>query len=144
MDGEDALVAMKQPCTDHLYFHQSLAVAYVNEGQELRALATLERWLTLAYPSISPPTTAGHPPSTPWDASNRIIDLFLGAARAGPMARTPGQSDELAEVDPDVQVGLGVLFYSNSDYGRARDCFEAALSVRPNVSSAGFTRGPSG
>ncbi|KAL8287364.1 hypothetical protein RQP46_003816 [Phenoliferia psychrophenolica] len=104
----------------------SLAVAYVNEGQELRALATLERWLSLAYPSISvPPASAS---AGPWDASNRVIDLFLGAARAGPDARVQGQSSELANVDPDVQVGLGVLFYSNSDYERAKDCFEAALS----------------
>lgn len=62
-----------------------------------------------------------------------MIDLFLSAARAGPDARVQGQSTELAAVDPDVQVGLGVLFYSNSDYERAKDCFEAALGVRPNV-----------
>ena len=60
--------------------------------------------------------------------------MFLIAARSGPSARVEGQSKELADVDPDVQVGLGVLFYSNSDYERAKDCFEAALSVRPNVS----------
>ncbi|GAA5888768.1 hypothetical protein JCM5296_000098 [Sporobolomyces johnsonii] len=110
----------------------SLAVAYVNEGQELRALATLEKWLSLSYPSIAlppPPTTAMR---TPWDASNRVIDLFLAAAQAGPQSRAEGQTDERGVVDPDVQVGLGVLFYSNSDYERAKDCFEAALSVRPN------------
>ena len=112
---------------------QSLAVAYVNEGQELRALATLEKWLSLAYPSISLPPLDASTLRSPWDASNRVVDLFLAAAQAGPQARAPGQSDELGVVDPDVQVGLGVLFYSNSEYDKAKDCFEAALSVRPNV-----------
>lgn len=71
---------------------------------------------------------------SPWDASNRVIDLFLSAAQAGPQSRSPGQGLEAnAIVDPDVQVGLGVLFYSNSDYERAKDCFEAGLSVRPDV-----------
>ncbi|GAA5846234.1 hypothetical protein JCM9279_005868 [Rhodotorula babjevae] len=110
----------------------SLAVAYVNEGQELRALATLEKWLSLAYPSISLPVLDPSTLGSPWDASNRVVDLFLAAAQAGPQARAPGQSDELGVVDPDVQVGLGVLFYSNSEYDKAKDCFEAALSVRPN------------
>lgn len=113
---------------------QSLAVAYVNEGQELRALATLERWLSLAYPTLSAPPIAATSVN-PWDTSNRVIDLFIGAAQAGPEARVAGQSTELAVVDPDVQVGLGVLFYSNSEYEKAKDCFEAALTVRPNVRS---------
>jgi peroxin-5 len=65
-----------------------------------------------------------------------VIDLFLAAAQAGPQSRSEGQlNDPNAIVDPDVQVGLGVLFYSNSDYERAKDCFESALSVRPDVSS---------
>ncbi|GAA5977675.1 hypothetical protein JCM10908_005053 [Rhodotorula pacifica] len=110
----------------------SLAVAYVNEGQELRALATLEKWLSIAYPSISLPALDSTQIRSPWDASNRVIDLFLAAAQAGPSSRTPGQSTDLGIVDPDVQVGLGILFYSNSEYEKAKDCFEAALSMRPN------------
>ncbi|BGP18226.1 hypothetical protein JCM10213_007855 [Rhodosporidiobolus nylandii] len=110
----------------------SLAVAYVNEGQELRALATLEKWISLAYPSITLPPLDTSSLRSPWDASNRVIDLFIAAAQAGPQSRAPGQSDELGVVDPDVQVGLGVLFYSNSEYDKAKDCWEAALSMRPN------------
>lgn len=110
----------------------SLAVAYVNEGQEMRALATLERWLSLAYPQLEAPAKTSALKDNPWDSSQQVIELFIRAAQAGPQARVPGQSTELNDVvDPDVQVGLGVLFYSNSDYDKARDCFEAGLSARP-------------
>lgn len=34
-------------------------------------------------------------------------------------------------LDPEVQIALGVLSYSNSEYERAQDCFSSALSVRP-------------
>lgn len=101
----------------------------------MRALATLERWLSLAYPSITLPPSSDTPAS-PWDGHNRAIDLFLHAARAGATSRAIEGDSAIGggEIDPDVQVGLGVLFYSNSDYEKAKDCFEAALSVRPNVS----------
>lgn len=37
-------------------------------------------------------------------------------------------------MDADVQVGLGILFYQTGEFERARDCWVAALGVRPNVS----------
>lgn len=37
------------------------------------------------------------------------------------------------EVDADVQNALGVLQTLNSDYDKAIDCFETAVTVRPNV-----------
>jgi hypothetical protein len=39
-------------------------------------------------------------------------------------------------MDPELQIALGVLFYGNTDYDRAKDCFESALAVRPRVRSA--------
>ncbi|KAG0146146.1 hypothetical protein CROQUDRAFT_44809, partial [Cronartium quercuum f. sp. fusiforme G11] len=113
----------------------SLAIAWVNEGHELRALATLERWLGDTYPDVAATVHAAQrePTHNPWDRHSRVVDMFLAAARAGPNAREgPGKDVVRSQiVDADVQVGLGVLFYSNSDYDRARDCFEAALGVNP-------------
>jgi peroxin-5 len=61
-----------------------------------------------------------------WDTHSRMTDLFIGLARA---------QHGSGVVDADVQVALGILFYTNGEYDRAKDCFEAALSVRPKVSS---------
>ena len=112
----------------------SLAISYVNEGQDIRAFNTLEKWITTAYPDVTRNVQTTVDTSNPWAISSRIVEMFLAAARAGPQARQVG--DKTAQVDADVQSGLGVLFYTSSDYGRARDCFEAALSVRPDVSTS--------
>ena len=55
-----------------------------------------------------------------------VTEAFLNVARA---------QHAQGVIDPDIQLALGVLFYTNNSYDRAKDCFEAALSLRPTVHS---------
>ncbi|CAO3595763.1 unnamed protein product [Absidia cylindrospora] len=99
----------------------SLAVSYTNESYDQAAYQTLEKWITERYPELvgntAAPTTAN-----PFELHQHVTDLFLSAAR-----QAPDQA-----MDPDVQVGLGVLFYGSGDLEKAVDCFVSALNGRPN------------
>ena len=104
---------------------QNLAVSYTNEGYDTSAYLTLEQWLSTKYPSLGtthqPPLSSNHSRS---EIHQRVTDLFIRAAQLSPHG---------ADMDADVQVGLGVLFYGDEEYEKAVDCFTAALSTRPNV-----------
>ncbi|EPQ26527.1 uncharacterized protein PFL1_05849 [Pseudozyma flocculosa PF-1] len=119
---------------NNLEAYMSLAISYTNEGYDTAAHATLERYIQRAYPHLKagplPSSISGTSDpiegtanSNPWATLNKVTDLFLAAAREG---------NANGQIDPEVQVGLGVLFYSNSSYDQARDCFQTALQARPN------------
>lgn len=100
-----------------------LAVSYTNEGYDSTAYRTLERWLSNKYPSIiDPKEVSGDADLGFTDRQllhERVTDLFIQAAQLSPSG---------AQMDPDVQVGLGVLFYCAEEYEKAVDCFSAALA----------------
>ncbi|KAI0072438.1 peroxisome targeting signal receptor [Panus rudis PR-1116 ss-1] len=102
----------------------SLAISYTNEGYERAAHTMLLRWLSARFPDhpISDETWKSLTASA-WHSHELVTEAFLSLAR---------QQHQQGHLDPDVQLGLGVLFYTNGQYERAKDCFEAALSVRPN------------
>lgn len=82
------------------------------------------KWLNARFPSSVNSASTSSLQNNPWDSYNRVRDAFLSVAR---------QQHTEGIVDPDVQVGLGVLFYANGDFDKAKDCFESALSVKPRV-----------
>ena len=99
-----------------------LAVSYTNEGYDSTAYRTLERWLSVRYPQIIAPQDLSSAADLGFtdraQLHERVTSLFLDAARLAP------DGDHM---DPDVQVGLGVLFYGAEEYDKAVDCFQAAL-----------------
>ena len=100
-----------------------LAISYTNEGYDSTAYRTLERWLSTKYPQIVPPADLS--PENELGFTDRhllhqkVTDFFIRAAQLSPSGKS---------MDPDVQVGLGVLFYGAEAYSKAVDCFEAALA----------------
>lgn len=102
---------------------QALAISYTNEGYERASHTTLLRWLQATHPDAEIPQTAWSSlQDSSWYSQQQVTQAFLEYAR---MQHAKGI------VDADLQAGLGVLFYTSNQFDRAKDCFEAALSVRP-------------
>jgi peroxin-5 len=97
-------------------------VSYTNEGYDTAAYHTLEHWVTKKYPSLVPLGPLNRDSRS--ELRRHVETLFFKAAQ---------MSSQGANIDADVQVGLGVLFYGDEEYDKAIDCFSAALSVQPNV-----------
>ena len=102
---------------------QALAISYTNEGYEHASHTTLLRWLQAANPDAEIPQTAWSSlQESSWYSQQQVTQAFIDYARV---------QHSKGIVDADLQAGLGVLFYSSNQFDRAKDCFEAALSVRP-------------
>ena len=84
----------------------------------------LLRWLRAKYPSFAPLPPASPATTSSWTLRDQATEGFLSIAR---------HQHSSNNMDPDVQIGLGVLLYTGGDFERAKDCFESALLARPNV-----------
>jgi peroxin-5 len=104
---------------DNLDVLMRLAVSHTNEGSQEMACECLERWIKITYPQISIPKLDPQAAlASRSDLFERIKDPFIRAARL---------SLEEEDIDPDVQIGLGVLMFSANLYDMAADCFYAAI-----------------
>ncbi|TYJ56585.1 hypothetical protein B9479_002677 [Cryptococcus floricola] len=95
----------------------ALAVSYTNESESEAGCTMLERWVAMGEEAMG---LAAKPAS---GGRGVLIERLIDMARSSP-----------EEVDPDVQVALGVMFnmVGGEDYLKAEDCFLAALAARPN------------
>ncbi|KAI8825004.1 uncharacterized protein EV422DRAFT_241169 [Fimicolochytrium jonesii] len=95
----------------------ALSVSYTNENARADAYDALESWIA-NNPKYSHIAARSREDTSPHET---IANMYIEAARQG----------GAQELDADVQVGLGVLFNISEEYQKAVDCFEAALSKRP-------------
>ncbi|XP_035224269.1 peroxisomal targeting signal 1 receptor-like [Stegodyphus dumicola] len=132
-EQDHAAIAALKRCLeldpDDLNALMSLAVSYTNETLQVQACETLVKWL-LKNPKYTHLVKSNFVDDS-WPVSSILPsnkreaakEMFIEAARMNP-----------TDPDPDVQNGLGVLFNLSSEYGKAVDCFKAALQVRPDDS----------
>lgn len=120
-------VTIAEQVGDEAVGRVSLAIAYTNEGYEKASYTMLIRWLGARYPQFVPDDLRNCGPLTTWALKDKVTPAYLECAR---------ELHRAGIVDPDVQIGLGVLLYTGGDYERATDCFESALQSRPQVSVA--------
>ncbi|XP_046732517.1 PEX5-related protein isoform X3 [Silurus meridionalis] len=139
-ENEQAAIVCLQRCLElhpnNLSALMALAVSLTNAGRQQEACEALHRWIThnptythllqersaldgsplpqRRGTSISPIHTLG------CSQLVEVLELYQEAVRQNPGC-----------VDPDLQTGLGVLFNLSSEFDKAVDAFNAALSVRP-------------
>lgn len=129
-EKEDPAIRALEMCItldpNNLTALMNLAVSYINESYENAAYSTLEKWISMKYPDIVNLARTQEPSLDNEDRyhlHSRVTELFIRAAQLSP---------DSANIDADVQDGLGVLFYGSEEYDKAIDCFNAAIAARPN------------
>ncbi|XP_035276905.1 PEX5-related protein-like isoform X2 [Anguilla anguilla] len=136
-ENEQAAIVSLQRCLElnpnNLQALMALAVSLTNIGMQQTACEALHSWIqhNPCYKHLlktnnqlsSSPTNQQRMPHTSAQGSSLLVEVkevFLEAAQLNPDV-----------IDPDLQTGLGVLFNLSSEFNKAVEAFNAALSVRP-------------
>ncbi|KAM8888713.1 PEX5-related protein isoform 5-T5 [Synchiropus picturatus] len=139
-ENEQAAIVSLQRCLElhpnNLPALMALAVSLTNTGMRYDACEALLRWLrhnpkykqllkgkTHLNGSPSSQRRLSHAPNTGRHESTllpEVKELFLEAVQLNSES-----------IDPDLQTGLGVLYNLSSEFNKAVEAFNTALSVRP-------------
>ncbi|KAJ3106414.1 Peroxisomal membrane signal receptor PTS1 [Phlyctochytrium planicorne] len=120
-NDNQAIAALRKAVTENptlLDSWSALAVSYANEGIMSDAYDALESWLKNSdkYKGILESANRQN-----LDRPAFLTEVLMQAARIN-----AGH-----DLDPSVQLALGVLFNLTQEYSKAVDCFEASLSKKP-------------
>ncbi|ORY89823.1 hypothetical protein BCR35DRAFT_287869 [Leucosporidium creatinivorum] len=110
----------------------ALAVSYTNENERALSYEAIDRWVdTLGVERYTREVDNYRDlfGKLPEQGSKERHDYLTGLLIR--LAQGRAEVDG-ADVDAEVQIGLGVLFNTSEEYEKAGDCFESALSVRPD------------
>ncbi|THH32280.1 hypothetical protein EUX98_g1915 [Antrodiella citrinella] len=110
----------------HLPSWVALAVSHTNEGNRQGTYHAIREWVerndrykdAVQGVRMSGKLGDGHTQSQNFQ---HLAECLMAMAR----------SDTSGNIDPDIQVALAVLLNTSEEYDKARDCFLAALAVRP-------------
>ncbi|KAG7098755.1 hypothetical protein E1B28_000664 [Marasmius oreades] len=110
----------------HLPTWLALAISNTNDGNRVGAYDAVKQWIVRneRHKAAAQKYLQRFP--EPRDAPIKekfihICQCLINMAQAS--------ADDL---DADIQMALGILFYTDEDYAKAQDCFKAALSARPD------------
>ncbi|XP_030381284.1 peroxisomal targeting signal 1 receptor [Scaptodrosophila lebanonensis] len=107
----------------------ALAVCYTNEGLQNNAVRMLSNWLQVnpryqhlltAHPELHSEQISLASSLIGANKLRELQQIYLEAVRINP-----------AQVDPDLQEALGVLYNLSNEYDKAVDCYRSALHVDP-------------
>ncbi|XP_062844168.1 PEX5-related protein [Trichomycterus rosablanca] len=139
-ENEQAAIICLQRCLalhpNSLSALMALAVSLTNAGRQQEACEALHRWITHnpTYTHLLQERSALDGSPLPQRRGCRISPIPMpGCSQLVEVLELYQEAvqQNLGIVDPDLQTGLGVLFNLSSEFDKAVDAFNAALSVRP-------------
>ncbi|XP_051732152.1 PEX5-related protein isoform X5 [Ctenopharyngodon idella] len=138
-ENEQAAIVCLQRCLElhpnNLKALMALAVSLTNTGQQPEACEALHRWIRYnpRYRHLLQNRSPLDGSPLPSRRGSSISPIpTLGCSQLVEVLELYQEAVQNTEgVDPDLQTGLGVLFNLSSEFDKAVDAFNAALSVRP-------------
>lgn len=127
INGISALETCLKLDPKNLEAMKNLAISYINEGYDSSSFTILNKWIETKYPNLDTSLPNDNMIEDDSNSSSRSVNLNEKITK-----RFLKLANQLPQVDPDVQLCLGLLFYASDDFDKTIDCFKSALMVNPN------------